>query len=109
MVDVILCPVGPGVAPKHNTSRYWGYTSQWNLLDYPAVTFPVSRVDGKTDVARGTFKPMTDVDEEHWKLYDPNEFDGLPISLQLVGRRFEDEKVIAVLQYLKQVVSLPMP
>jgi amidase len=28
MVDAILCPVGPGVAPVHNTSKYWGYTSQ---------------------------------------------------------------------------------
>lgn len=41
-VDVILCPVGPGAAPPHNCSRYWGYTSQWNLLDYPGLAFPVS-------------------------------------------------------------------
>ena len=68
MVDVILCPVGPGVAPKHNTAKYWGYTSQWNLLDYPAVTFPVSEVDMKADTPKGSFNPMTDVDEEHWKL-----------------------------------------
>lgn len=24
IVDVILCPVGPGVAPQHNTAKYWG-------------------------------------------------------------------------------------
>jgi hypothetical protein len=41
MVDVILCPVGPGAAPPLNCARYWGYTSQWNLLDYPALVFPV--------------------------------------------------------------------
>jgi amidase len=29
---------------------------------------------------------------------DTEEFDGLPISLQLVGRRFEDEKVLAILE-----------
>jgi amidase len=39
--DVLLCPVGPGAAPPLNGARYWGYTSQWNLLDYPAVVFPV--------------------------------------------------------------------
>jgi Asp-tRNA(Asn)/Glu-tRNA(Gln) amidotransferase A subunit family amidase len=33
---------------------------------------------------------------------DPNTFDGLPIGLQIVGRRFEDEKVIAILKYLLQ-------
>ncbi|KAK0122254.1 hypothetical protein ONS95_010505 [Cadophora gregata] len=108
MVDVILCPVGPGVAPKQNTAKYWRYTSQWNLLDCPAATFPVSQVQGEKDVAKRTFKPMTGVDSEHWKLYDSKECNGLPISLQLVGRRFEDEKVLAVLEYLKQVVSLPL-
>ena len=48
MVDVILSPAGPGAAPPLNCSRYWSYTSQWNLLDYPAMTFPVST----------NFKPM---------------------------------------------------
>ena len=39
-IDVLLCPVGPGPAPRHDTAKYWGYTAQWNLLDYPAAVFP---------------------------------------------------------------------
>ncbi|GAW23440.1 hypothetical protein ANO14919_129990 [Xylariales sp. No.14919] len=35
-VDVILCPAGPGVAPKLGTARYWGYTSQVSAL--PALS-----------------------------------------------------------------------
>jgi hypothetical protein len=31
MVDVILCPTGPGCAPLLNCSRYWGYTAQWQV------------------------------------------------------------------------------
>ncbi|KAI9772592.1 MAG: hypothetical protein M1839_002444 [Geoglossum umbratile] len=107
VVDVILCPAGPGVAPSHNTAKYWGYTSQWNLLDYPALVFPVCKVDAEVDRAERGYKPMNDVDRDHWKLYDPKKFDGLPVSLQLVGRRFEDEKVVAVLEYLKEVIRLP--
>ena len=68
MVDAILCPVGPGVAPHHNTAKYWGYTSQWNLLDYPALVFPVSRVDARMDTAEKSYKPMTNVDKENWML-----------------------------------------
>ena len=49
MVDVILCPAGPGPAPRLDCSRYWSYTSQWNLLDYPALVFPVTRVDVTVD------------------------------------------------------------
>lgn len=38
---------------------------------------------------------------------DPEAFDGLPVSLQLVGRRFEDEKVLAVLEYIQGAIGLP--
>jgi len=68
MVDVILCPVGPGVAPAHNTAKYWAYTSQWNLLDYPAVVFPVSKVGKEKDIQDNGLTPMTDIDKKHWKL-----------------------------------------
>ncbi|MCJ1295451.1 hypothetical protein MMC34_007014 [Xylographa carneopallida] len=107
VVDAILCPVGPGVAPLHNTTKYWGYTSQWNLLDYPALVFPVSKVDAELDIVERGHKPITDIDEENWKLYDPETFAGLPISLQLVGRKFEDEKITAILEYIKQEIGLP--
>jgi Asp-tRNA(Asn)/Glu-tRNA(Gln) amidotransferase A subunit family amidase len=38
---------------------------------------------------------------------DPDAFDGMPVALQLVGRRFEDEKVVAVLERVKAAVGLP--
>jgi amidase len=63
--DIILCPVGPGVAPKMDQARYWGYTSIWNLLDYPAAVFPVSQVQEKEDSSRG---PMLGAEDEwNWK------------------------------------------
>jgi amidase len=68
MVDAILCPVGPGVAPLHGTSKYWGYTSLWNLLDYPAVSFPVAKVEKEKDGAEEGFSPLTELDEENFKL-----------------------------------------
>jgi hypothetical protein len=93
-------------------------------LDYPAVVFPVSKVDQGKDVQTRNFQAMTDIDMENWKLCkfenrailfteliradDAHEFDGLPVSLQLVGRRFEDEKVLAVLEYINSKVTLPL-
>ena len=61
-VDVILCPAFPGVAPPLNTSRYWGYTSQWNLLDYPALVFPVTTVDPALDVRDEGYLPRNEQD-----------------------------------------------
>lgn len=66
-VDAILCPVGPGVATKHNTAKYWCYTSQWNLLNYPAVSFPVMHVDKAVDV-KEPHTPMSGLDKENWEL-----------------------------------------
>jgi amidase len=63
--DVILCPAGPGAAPKMDQAKYWGYTSIWNLLDYPAGVFPVSQVLEKEDSARGPF--LSDDDEWNWE------------------------------------------
>lgn len=108
MVDVLLCPVGPSVAPQLNTSKYWGYTAQWNLLDYPALVFPVSKVDIAKDVAEAGFEAMGAKDEANRKLYErPEVFKGAPVSLQLVGRRYEDEKVVEAMEFVKEAVGLP--
>lgn len=61
-VDIILCPASPGVAPPLDTSRYWGYTSQWNLLDYPALVFPVTTVDQDLDVRDKDYLPRNEQD-----------------------------------------------
>jgi len=67
-VDVVLCPAAPGMAPPHGTAKYWNYTSQWNLLDYPAIVFPVTKADKNVDNIMRDYKPVRAEDEENWKL-----------------------------------------
>lgn len=101
-VDVILCPAGPGVASRHDTAKYWPYTSQWNLLDYPAAVFPSGIfVDPLIDVKDLSYKPMNEQDGYNHDLYDAEKFAGTPISLQVVGRRGMDEKVMAALKEIE--------
>ncbi|KAB8337251.1 hypothetical protein FH972_021553 [Carpinus fangiana] len=104
-VDVILCPVGPGAAPPLDCARYWGYTSQWNLLDYPALVFPVGKVDQQRDAKDGSYQPRNEQDLYNHELYDPKVYENAPISLQLVGRRFEDEKVVGVCRAMEAVLK----
>ncbi|KAF2402695.1 amidase [Trichodelitschia bisporula] len=109
MVDVILCPVGPGTAPPLDCARYWGYTAQWNVLDYPALVFPVTQVDPAIDVKEEEYTPRSNgMDEYNYKLYEPETYRDAPVSLQLVGRRYEDEKVIQALEFLKKYITLPL-
>ena len=104
-VDVILCPVGPGVAPAHDTSRYWAYTSQWNLLDYPAVVFPVTTVDPMKDRNNEGYMATLAQDRYNRDLWNPDTFAGLPVGLQIVGRRGMDEKVLAALEAIERAMG----
>lgn len=106
-IDALLCPVGPGVAPKHNTAKYWSYTSQWNLLDYPSLVFPVCKVDKNQDKWSEGEQSLSGLDKENKNLWDPEEFHGMPVGLQLVGRRFEDEKIVGILEHIIDKVGLP--
>lgn len=68
MVDVILAPVGPGCAPPLDCARYWGYTSQWNLLDYPALVFPTGLQCGSEDKAEDGYRPRNEQDKYNHEL-----------------------------------------
>ena len=50
-LDIILLPAGPAPAQMIGTTRYWSYTSLFNLIDWPAAVFPTGLfVDPKLDV-----------------------------------------------------------
>ena len=44
-----------------------GYTAIINLLDYTAITIPVTTADKNIDVVDTEFKPLNEQDEEIWK------------------------------------------
>ncbi|KAF2623063.1 amidase [Macroventuria anomochaeta] len=103
-VDVILCPPYFGAASPHEMSRYWGYSSIWNLLDYPAAVFPVTNVDPSIDKVVD-YQPINHEDRFVHDLYDPDTYAGAPISLQIVGRRHRDEKVLAALKAIEHAMG----
>lgn len=95
-VDFILAPAYLGVAAVLGESHYWNYTAIWNVLDQPAVVFPSGLVvDEELDSAEEGYQPRNAVDEREWKKYRPKRYVGAPIALQLVGKKFKDEEVLA--------------
>ncbi|RMZ91982.1 hypothetical protein DV736_g791, partial [Chaetothyriales sp. CBS 134916] len=105
LVDVILMPTMPHPAVPHRTCRWVGYTKVWNFLDYPALSFPAGMVDASKDAAVPIYEPRNEYDFWNWKLYDPKTMDGNPIGLQIVGRRFEEEKVLGVASVLEKLMK----
>lgn len=106
-MDVILCPYLPSPAPLLETTRYWGYLSIWNLLDYPAVVFPVTKIDPERDAEPSDYIARNEADEWNQKHYDVLKQRDLPVSLQLVGKRLEEEKVVRALELITSATGLP--
>jgi len=104
-VDAILCPTGPGAAPPHGNAKYWNYTSQWNLLEYPGVVFPATFVDQKLDVKDTSYVPKNDQDRFNYELYEPEKYIDAPVGLQIVTRRFEDEKCMKILEAVEKAMG----
>lgn len=104
-VDVVLMPTMPHPAVPHRTCKWVGYTKVWNFLDYPALSFPAGHVEASQDPSVPGYEPRNEYDAWNWKLYDPETMDGHPIGLQIVGRRFEEEKVLGVAAVIDKLVK----
>jgi len=81
------------------------YTMIWNVVDYPAVVFPVTTVDPAVDVKKPPHKFLSEIDRQVYELYDPAIFKGTPIALQLVGQTMEDEAVIGMSEIVDEAIK----
>ncbi|KAF7919378.1 uncharacterized protein EAE97_011710 [Botrytis byssoidea] len=99
-IDAIITPLAPMPANLTMTFDYIAYSTFVNLLDYSAAILPVTTVDKNVDVFDPEYKPLNAEDEKVWKCYDPEVYDGAHVSVQIVGRRFQEEKVIAITEML---------
>lgn len=105
-VDFILCPVYVGAAAVMGEAQYWNYTAIWNILDYPGVVFPSGLiVDPELDPVDGGYRPRSEVDAREWAKYRPERYEGAPIGLQLVGKRFKDEETLAAAGLVSDIVQ----
>lgn len=104
-VDTVIAPVFPGPPCKHRTAKYWGYTAQWNLLDYPVLVFPVTKVDETLDVAVKNYTPLNEMDKFVYEEYDsPESFANAPVNLGAVGLRNTEEKLIGIGKLLRDIL-----
>ncbi|KAL3479055.1 amidase signature domain-containing protein [Aspergillus californicus] len=114
--DFILCPVNATPALPHKAMKdavsSCGYTFLWNLLDYTAGVLPVSHVDPKKDALAAPYKTvLKQLGANHtlaqgaWKHYDAIKMAGLPTAVQVVGRRWEEEKVLGYMAAVERALE----
>jgi Asp-tRNA(Asn)/Glu-tRNA(Gln) amidotransferase A subunit family amidase len=110
-MDVILCPVNALPATPHDAmgTAAWacGYTFLWNLLDYTAGVIPVTKVDAVQDrlPPNVSVSEMNGIAKGIYRYYDAVEMAGLPVGVQIVGRRLQEEKVLAVMERVEAALE----
>jgi hypothetical protein len=55
---------------------------------------PVTRVDRTLDKLSPAFRPRNKIEADAYTGYDADDMHGLPVGVQIVGRRLEEEKVL---------------
>ncbi|VUC25729.1 unnamed protein product [Clonostachys rosea] len=105
-VDFLLTPAYIGCASELGTAQYIQYTSIWNMVDWPCITFPTGlKVDPKIDSIESNYQPRSAEDEREYKKYAPEIFTDAPIALQVVGKHFRDEETIAATALISKIVQ----
>ncbi|KAM4056607.1 amidase [Hirsutella rhossiliensis] len=102
-MDVLICPVSSVNSTPHDVKPWWGYGSQWNLLDYPAGVLPAGKVL-ESDAYPDGYQSANELDKENMELYDNSMYLGMPVAIQVVGPRHEDEKVMGAMSIIDKVI-----
>ena len=111
-IDAVLAPVQAIPALPHGgCDRLMPVgcsTLIWNLADSPVGVIPVTRVDPALDelsdewrAAPGDGSKLLEGELYGPKgVYDPSAMKGLPVGVQVVGRPWEEEKVLAIMHVI---------
>ncbi|KAB8304158.1 hypothetical protein EYC80_003577 [Monilinia laxa] len=110
-LDFMITPPNATPAVPHDGMREavssCGYTFLFNLLDYTAGVMPITHVDKELDQLPSNFslKSLNRVAYGAYKHYDATAMHGLPVGIQVVGQRLEEEKVLAIMQRIENLLG----
>lgn len=107
-VDFVLCPVFVGTACEHDTARYWNYTSLWNFVDYPGMVVPTpikAKPKGQEAYEEG-LGLLSEDDGEVRRMWEDGDFEGAPVALQVVARKYHDNELFAAVEQIEKALGI---
>ncbi|KAG6853186.1 hypothetical protein C0991_006217 [Blastosporella zonata] len=98
-LDFVVTVPHPFPAFRHGESEKVnlmtaGLTTIFSLLDYTTGVLPVTFVDKELDRLPVDFKAPSPLGSLAYSAYDVDDMHGLPLGVQIVGRRLEEERVL---------------
>ncbi|KAG8982635.1 hypothetical protein FRB93_007949 [Tulasnella sp. JGI-2019a] len=116
--DGVICPVQAMPSVPHGAATHVGVlpatTALYNIVDHPVGIVPVTRVDKDKDQLTKTWETSGDQGSPfiYSKLYqgkqpyyDATAMHGIPVGVQIVGRHWEDEKVIKMMRVVDDALG----
>lgn len=80
------------------------YSPLPNVLDFPAGVFPVLRADAKIDEPL-ELKPRNETEKKVHSNYSPEAINGGCVGLQVIGRKYEEEKLIEMVRLISTTIG----
>jgi len=116
--DGLICPVNALPTIPHGTcadlSPLAFATALFNVVDHPVGVVPVTRVDKAKDIltdewrassVKGSAFVYAKAYEGKKPAYDPAAMHGIPVGVQIVGKPWEDEKVIGMMKVVDEALG----
>lgn len=119
--DMIVCPVQAVPALKHDETEWLSPlcigTVLFNVVDSTVGVLPVTRVDRHLDALRADYLEDSKGSKllekrvyigKPWKedpTYDAEKMHGLPVGVQVVGKAWEEEKVLEMMKVLVGLIG----
>jgi len=116
--DAIICPVQAVPQLPHggcdNFSLLALGTLVYNILDLPAGCLPVTRVNPAVDALTeewfqgpGHGSPLMEngIFKAQHGLYNPGTLEGMPVGIQVVCKKWEEEKLLRVMSLIDDILG----
>jgi len=117
-LDGIICPVQSLPAITHGSCAYltplFCATLLYNVVDSPVGVVPVTRVIPGADDLPAGFKAGRDgaswtlemaMYHRKYGVYNPEQMADLPVGVQIVGKKWEDEKVLGMMRVVDEALG----
>ncbi|KAK3648807.1 hypothetical protein LTR56_007247 [Elasticomyces elasticus] len=98
-LDLVLTPLYQATAVAHDNYGIPIYTVLANLLDYPAMTLPYLKADKQADAEYRR-------DVSYSPAYIPDQVEGAPAGIQLMGRPMRDEELVKQSQIVADALGI---
>lgn len=66
---------------------------------------PITHVDATADALPRTFRPRNAIERNYYRMYDASAMEGLPVGVQIVGRRLEEERVLEGMKLIERLLK----